>query len=135
MKLLLLFIVGVLIVLTTRQPAHFIELKEKYYEFIKVLPDRFAKLRTPSIITGTYNRGEFGWNINKGYEITVCLDEDVNAMFHVLLHELAHCVAEDYGHSADFWKIFRDLRQVAVDGGFYTMMKVSEPYCGKKIKD
>ena len=32
-----------------------------------------------------------GFNSNKGDNIAVCVDGDVNSIMHVLLHELAHC--------------------------------------------
>ena len=92
-------------------------------------------LQTRSIITGTTGKGDLGSNVNKGYEISICLDNDVNSMFHVLLHELAHCTVTEYDHSDKFWNNFEKLKQHAVQTGAYTLIPEGTEFCGKKIKD
>ena len=49
--------------------------------------------------------GSVGSNTNKGGEIVVCLDGKPNEIFHVLIHELAHCTVSEYKHSHNFGKI------------------------------
>jgi hypothetical protein len=76
-----------------------------------------------------------GWNTNKGYEIGVCIDGTVNQIFHVLLHELAHCTVEEYEHSPQFWENFRDLRKVAESIGLYEIIPVEQGFCKRTIVD
>ena len=59
--------------------------------------------------------GGVGWNVYKGYEIGLCIDGTPNQIFHVLLHELAHCTVPEYEHSPQFWQNFRELRDIAVE--------------------
>lgn len=130
-----LFLVCLLIIYSTGEPEKFRLLKSRYTEFVGDLPDEFSHLRHKSILTGTTRKGELGSNVNKGYEISVCLDGDVNSMFHVLLHELAHNTVEEYEHSGDFWAKYQRLKDNAIQRGFYTKLEKPINFCGKKIKD
>lgn len=123
----------VLILLTWEDPV-LRDLKSLYYRFIASLPAQYAKIKRPALITGTYGNGDIGSNVNKGGEIFVCLRNSVNDAFHVLLHELAHSMVAEYDHSEHFWSKFQELKQIAVDGGFYTSVGRKE-YCGKEISD
>lgn len=67
----------------------------------------------------------FGYNVNKGKHIAVCLHDArnrpnaYNEVFFVLLHELAHVGTDNYAHDARFWGTFRRLIRVASDAGLY----------------
>ena len=131
----LLFVVCTLVVLTTREPKNFRTLKHKYVEYIKDLPEEFRELSKPSLLTGTTRKGHLGSNVNKGYEISICTQGDVNSMFHVLLHELAHCTVDEYKHSDEFWSKFDRLKSDAISRGFYQPIQGATEFCGKKIND
>lgn len=77
---------------------------EKLRAHLATLDDpRWQKLVKPSIITGMVDwdktKGAIGYNVNKGYEIGICLrGDDANSAFYVLLHELAHITVSEYDH-------------------------------------
>lgn len=82
------------------------------------------------------NRGTIGYNVNKGYEIYICLEKDnIDAAMNVLIHELAHITVDEYDHSPDFWKSFKDLKELCKVLGIYTPIEGTPEYCGITIKD
>ena len=131
--LVALSVIVVLIVLFHAEDPRMTKLKERYYTFIQNVPEKYAVLRKPVCITGTYG-GEIGTNVNKGSEIYVCLDGDTNDNFHVLLHELAHSTVKEYDHSDKFWQNFSELRELAKQDGLYKPV-TRKNYCGKEISD
>lgn len=102
---------------------------------------RFVRLRKRCILTGIshtrMNRGTIGYNVNKGYEIYLCLDgDDINSVMNVLIHELSHITVNEYDHSPDFWKSFKDLKDLCKLIGIYEPIKDDNlDYCGIRIKD
>jgi hypothetical protein len=73
-------------------------------------------------------RSIFAYNVNKGESISLCLENkndetlnDINALLHVVLHELAHVMTEDYKHDKHFWDNFEFLRRFANENGLYVM--------------
>jgi hypothetical protein len=122
-----------------REDARLTELKRRYEILKQVLPadKRWEPIRrSRSILVGTTGKydGAIGSNVNKGYEIYICLGDDVNSGTYVLLHELAHLTVEEYDHSEAFWKNFSDLRKIAAAAGLYTQAGQRE-YCGEQIHD
>lgn len=116
------------------------EVKIRYRRLREILIEdgdqRWAPLYQPCLLVGLdRRRGELGWNTNKGYEIGLCIDGTANQVFHVLLHELAHCLTIEYEHNEEFWKNFADLREVARSNGLYEPIPAPEGFCDKKIKD
>jgi hypothetical protein len=79
--------------------------------------------------------GTVGYNTNKGGDIVVCLDGDVNEIFHVLLHELAHCTVKDYDHTEEFWNNYIELRDMCIELGVYTKIPERTPFCGEHVQD
>ena len=100
-------------ILTHREPKMLKELKIKYWSMLDILratgDPLWKPVLKPAIITGMYGKrdGVIGSNVNKGYEIYICLEgNDVNSATYVLLHELAHMSVSEYDHSNDFWNNF-----------------------------
>ena len=137
-----LILILIIIFITQREPPIFVQLKERYAQIIDVLQKTgdptWAPVLVPSILTGmrgwTRAQGAIGSNVNKGYEIYICLDgDDVNSATYVLLHELAHMTVPEYDHSNAFWENFKKLMKVATDKGIYTESGGSKNYCGDKV--
>jgi hypothetical protein len=138
--MLLIFLVA-----TVDEPQLLKDIKWRYSVLQKHLKDtpnidsRFEVLRRHQpIITGIsstrMNKGTIGYNVNKGYEIYICLDgNNVEPAMHVLIHELAHMTVPEYDHSDAYWKSFRDLRQLCITLGILTPPKEPQEYCGGKI--
>ena len=126
--LIILLIVLAYILFTNTEDPLFSELKRRY--------DILLKNR--AILTAKEERardGNIAFNVNKGYEIYICLDgRKINAAMYVLLHELAHITVEEYDHSERFWSKFKRLREVAADIGVYVPENEME-YCGQVIKE
>ena len=137
---ILLILVNVLVLMNTREPPELIKVKEKYQTLRKHLIDtkneKFHMLIKCVPITGlkTMN-GTVGYNTNKGQEIALCLDGTPNEIFHVLIHELAHCTVEEYSHSNDFWANYIELRDICVDLGIYEKIPERTKFCGQHIQD
>ncbi len=131
----ILFVICIYIVISTHEPAEFQKLRIMYDKLLKVLPKEFYKLRTKSVLVCLNGVGELGYNINKGHEIAICYDKDVNSMFHVLLHELAHSTVPEYDHSDKFWKNTEKLTTVASGAGLYRPIEHKKTYCGQSIRD
>jgi hypothetical protein len=137
--IILMLIVLIFILLTNTEDPLFTEIKRRYDFLLKNLPgDQFDVLRKNRAILTVKPRGpngEIAFNVNKGYEIYICLDgRKINAAMYVLLHELAHITVEEYNHSEKFWSNFRKLREHAAQIGVYTPEPEME-YCGQTIKD
>ena len=82
------------------------------------------------------NNIHIGYTINKGDKIGLCIDDDENTLFFVVLHELAHVITRSYGHDDKFWKNFEFLIKQAVKLNIYDYQnynKTSINYCNKDI--
>jgi hypothetical protein len=139
--IIILLIVLAYILFTNTEDPLFTELKRRYDVLLKNLPvdgEFDILLKNRAILTVKEERardGNIAFNVNKGYEIYICLDgRKINAAMYVLLHELAHITVEEYDHSERFWAKFKRLREVAADIGVYKPETEME-YCGQNIKD
>ena len=122
---------------STQQPKVFKEVMKRYEMLIEKLREtgEFPILQRRYLITGMLSKGQVGYNVNKGYEIFICIDgSDVNSVFHVLLHEIAHTSVTEYQHSGHFWDNLHKLKAVAGRIGIYKGV-TRKPYCGHNISD
>jgi hypothetical protein len=138
--LVLLFMLG-LVVFTNSEPEMLTELKYRYFKTLDILRETgdpiWEPVLKPAIITGLNGKkdGVIGSNVNKGYEIYICLDgDDVNSAFYVLIHELAHMTVPEYDHSIKFWDNFEKLKKICIDNGLY-LKSGERKYCGDAIRD
>lgn len=83
----------------------------------------------------TFNPGEKSYTINKE-EVYICLKDekgdyyDENMLIYVLLHEMAHVLCNEIGHTQKFREIFDDLLRKAAEIGIYDNMKAPiADYC------
>jgi hypothetical protein len=117
------------------------DLKINYWKILDVLratgDELWKPVLKPAIITGMHGKldGVIGSNVNKGYEIYICLDgDDVNSATYVLLHELAHMTVREYDHSNAFWENFKKIKEIAITHGIYKK-NGTKNYCGDVIPD
>ena len=134
-----LIIVNLFVLLNTHEPEKVKKVREKYTTLREALvrEGKFPELHDPVPLTAYYRTwdGALGYNVNKGFELGVCIDGEVNEVFHILLHELAHCTVKEYNHSEAYWKNYVELRDIAVSLGIYEKIPDRKPYCGQKIQD
>jgi predicted metal-dependent hydrolase len=138
--LALLILINLWILQKTREPQVLIEVKQKYKALREHLTstknEKYSMLTTPVPITGMQRMKEsVGYNTNKGAEIVVCLDGDTNDIFHVLIHELAHCTVKEYSHSEKFWQNYIELRDICIQLGIYQQIPKKKEFCGQHIQD
>lgn len=138
-----LVIIFILVLATHREHDVLSELKRRYImilDFLKSTNDPMWKgVLKPAILTGMTSwdksKGPIGSNINKGYEIYICLDgSDVNSAMYVLIHELAHMSVPEYDHTSAYWENFKKLKDLCVQNGLYRV-DGERGYCGDTIKD
>ena len=138
---LLLLIINILIFINTKEPEELTEVREKYQVLREHLKEtnneEFNMLYDEVPITAHYRitKGAVGYNSNKGHEIGLCIDGNVNEIFHVLLHELAHCTVEEYSHSKEYWEKFKKLRKISVELGIYEEIPEKTKFCNKYVQD
>tara|TARA_B000000475_G_scaffold141690_1_gene114176 strand:+ start:291 stop:722 length:432 start_codon:yes stop_codon:yes gene_type:complete len=138
---LLLIIINVFLLLNTKEPKELTEVREKYQVLREHLKEtnneEFDMLYDEVPITAHYriSKGAVGYNTNKGNEIGLCIDGDTNEIFHVLLHELAHCTVEEYSHSKEYWEKFKKLRKISVELGIYEEIPKKTKFCNKYVQD
>lgn len=135
--LVVLLFLLVLAIRSLKEPKILTEIKRRC-EVIKTgLPadERWKRIKNSnSIFTGTTHEVDgAGSNVNKGYEIYICLDgDDVNSAMYVVIHELAHMSVAEYDHSSKFWENFRDLKAICQTLGVYSPAD-QKPYCGQTV--
>lgn len=68
-------------------------------------------------------------------DIRLCLkgDPSENAALFVIIHEMAHIACHSNGHTEEFWKIMREILEVARRIGVYTTHDDKARVCGKEI--
>jgi len=139
--LALMFLTLLAIVRFNKEPTMLTELKLRYWAILDMLrasrDPMWIPVLKPSIITGIYGKkdGVIGSNVNKGYEIYICLDgDDVNSAVYVLIHELAHMSVPEYDHTQNYWENFKKLKDLCIEKGLYTKAG-DRQYCGDTIKD
>ena len=133
--------VAILAFMFNKEPEMLTELKRRYWAMLDILRETKDPLWTPvlkpSIITGLQGKkdGVIGSNVNKGYEIYICLDGgDVNSAMYVLIHEVAHMSVPEYDHTDKFWENFKKLKAICIARGLYEA-KGERKYCGETIRD
>ncbi len=137
---LLLLIINVYIIINTKEPEKISEIKKRY----KILREHLKKeniekfqVITKELPISYFKKidGHIGYNTDKGSEIGLCIDGEINEIFHVLLHELTHSTVEEYSHSPEFWKNYKELREIAISLGIYKEIPDKKEFCGKHVQD
>lgn len=116
--------------------------KEKEEDILRLVKN----WRPNNISESSPNNKYTSYSINKGEKIVFCLrsrDKDnklvnINTMMFVAIHELAHLMTKEVGHTKTFWDNMRYLLKQAIKLDLYTKQdfnKNPENYCGTKITD
>jgi hypothetical protein len=139
---IILIVIIFLLLKTISKPPCLVEVKKRYSilrEYCKNgndVPKKFKILQKQILISGySKTRGPLGWNSNKGEEIGICIDGTPNQAFHILIHELTHTTVDEYSHSEDFWKNFKELCILCEKIKIYEPINHQAKFCGKYIKD
>jgi|SRR6056300_1550501 hypothetical protein len=134
---LILVIINVYLFVSTFEPEKLRIVKERY-EILRdnVRGTEFEQLERCIPITGHHGlKGTVGYNVNKGSEIGLCIDGEVNEIFHVLIHELTHCLVDAYDHSPVYWEKYNSLRALCVRLNIYEPIPTETPFCGMHVQD
>ena len=127
------------------------DVNNKIIKFINYLKnDTDPKIKR---VYNRYNADTFGENLdhksyqayslNKGDKIVICIRDkdgnlikDKNTMIFVMIHELAHIMTKEVGHTPQFWKNMKFLLEQAEQISIYTPIDYSKQpvnYCGMVI--
>ena len=137
---LVLIVINLIILFMIREPENFTEVKKRYKSLREHLEktnnEKFGMLIHPIPLTALRKMsGTVGYNVNKGADITICIDGEVNEIMHVLIHELAHSTVPEWTHSENFWNNFMELRGICESIGIYTILPDKTKFCGQYIQD
>ena len=106
--------------------------------------ERLKKRYNPNTLSETSkNSKHVSYSVNKGEKISICLRnnnnnfEDNNIFIFVVIHELAHIVTKEIGHTEKFWENMKELLEEAERINIYTPVDYSMTnvnYCGMVVK-
>lgn len=97
-----------------------------------------------AVSEGSPDSGYTSYSINKGEKIVLCIRQknksfvDKNVVMYVAIHELAHAMTSEIGHTALFWNNFKLLLENAIEINIYTKQDFNntpEEYCGIQINN
>lgn len=106
--------------------------------------DQLKKKFNPNNLTENIPGGKYtAYSVNKGEQLSLCLRNiddntfiDKNTVMFVSIHELAHVMTDEIGHTPKFWDNMRYLLLQASEIGIYNKVDYSTSpvnYCGKDI--
>jgi len=106
---------------------------------------QLARKFNPNNLTENAPGGKYtAYSVNKGEQLSLCLRNvedntfiDNNTIYFVAIHELAHIMTDEIGHTPKFWSNMKYLLEKAHEIGIYTPVDYSiSPvnYCGKEVK-
>jgi hypothetical protein len=98
-----------------------------------------------AISEGSATSGYTSYTVDKGAKMVMCVRQDdekgslvdKNVVLYVAIHELAHIMTSQIGHTDTFWTNNKRLLEEAIAEGLYKkadFAKAPAPYCGIKIK-
>jgi predicted metal-dependent hydrolase len=118
----------------------------KEYPTNKDILRLYKRFNPNNIFETTYKKNYTSYSVNKGEQIYICLRninkdfENINTIFFVMMHELAHLMTEKYDlnnlHSNIFWNNFKLLEDKAVSYNLYNYVDYSknpQKYCNTTI--
>lgn len=101
------------------------------------------KLYNPNALSeGSIESGYTSYSVNKGEKVILCIRQKdrsfvpKNIVMYVAIHEVAHIMTKEIGHTETFWNNFRFLLEEAMSIGLYEKVDFNRQpadYCGIKI--
>ena len=99
--------------------------------------------KSRNIIENTPGGKYTAYSVNKGEQLALCLRDakddtfiELNLIIFVAIHEIAHVMADDVGHTKKFWDNMRYLLEKGEKIGVYRpedYSKTPKNYCGLEI--
>lgn len=95
-----------------------------------------------AISEGSAESGYTSYSVNKGEKLILCIRQkdksfvDMNTILYVAIHEIAHIMTSEIGHTTMFWDNFKFLLNEAIEVGLYKKVDYANKprdYCGIKI--
>lgn len=123
-------ILGIIIYLITKQAT---ENYSQYNPIIQILKTEISKC-FPELNHLQIYEGSKSYTVNKE-KIYLCVKDkrgqnyDIHVLMYVLLHEIAHTLCPEVGHTQQFKDIFNILLQRAEIGGIYSHVEIPKDYC------
>jgi hypothetical protein len=113
---------------------------DKAREGVQQLKDNF---NSRNIIENTPGGKYTAYSVNKGEQLAICLRDhpgdafiNNNLILFVSIHELAHVMTDEVGHTDKFWDNMKYLLEQGEDIGIYEpedYSKNPQMYCGQEI--
>lgn len=101
------------------------------------------KFNSRNIIENTPGGKYTAYSVNKGEQLALCLRNvkddtfiELNLILFVAIHEIAHVMTDEIGHTPKFWKNMKYLLEEGEKIGVYTpedYEKYPKMYCGMEI--
>jgi predicted metal-dependent hydrolase len=117
----------------------------QFPEHMSNIKDLIKRTRKIYIMETPKDEKFTSYTINKGEKIVFCLRSkilhhihDINTIMYVVIHECAHVMCEEYGHTKRFKEIFKFLLVQANKIGIYNITdyrKTPVDYCGMEINE
>lgn len=108
----------------------------------KEIVQLYKNFNPESVSEGSVDSGYTSYSVNKGEKLILCIRQrdgsfvDKNIVMYVAIHELAHIMTTEIGHTPTFWSNFKMLLNEAIDLGLYHKVDYNnkpQDYCGIKI--
>lgn len=103
----------------------------------------YKNFNPDNISESSDNDAYTSYSINKGEKIVLCIRskrdkqiQEFNLLMYVAIHELAHLMTKELGHTEEFWANNKLLLKEAIKIGIYERVDYSEKpaeYCGIQI--
>ena len=125
-----ILIIGIIFYLVSKQAR---ENYSQYNPMIQTLKEDILSC-FPELIHLQVYEGNKSYTINKE-KIYLCIRDkngnyyDKNILMYVLIHEIAHTLCTDIGHTQQFKDIFDILLQRAKDANIYSHVEIPKDYC------
>ena len=79
---------------------------------------------------------DIGYTINKGETIGLCIEDDINTLMFICIHEIAHVCTKSVGHTKQFWENFKYILEIAIKINVYNYNNYNvnpKTFCKSKI--
>lgn len=114
----------------------------KYGETNPDIQRLYRNYNPKNVSEGGVEHGYTSYSVNKGEKLVMCIRQsngsfvDMNTLIYVAVHELAHLMTQEVGHTPTFWQNFKFLLNEAIELGKYRFddyARNPREYCGIKI--